>query len=187
MTFYWTNENEFTLRKMWAVGDSGDDIRRAIGAPTRNTVMGKIHRLGLCRNAAGSEGDMEQKRKPRAKRRQPFRADTPRPLRFLPLALPIEPAVQVQPQHTAPAPSPATPSNPVTLLELTDQTCRWPIGDPQEADFHFCGVRPIAESPYCNGHHLIAYSPAPRRTTLTQEERVRRQRMERTGSARAFS
>ena len=45
------------------------------------------------------------------------------------------------------------------LLELTDATCRWPVGDPGEADFAFCGAAPFKPYPYCVGHCLIAYRP----------------------------
>ncbi len=47
------------------------------------------------------------------------------------------------------------------LLELTDATCRWPVGDPGEADFAFCGAAPFKPYPYCVGHCLIAYRPDP--------------------------
>lgn len=39
-----------------------------------------------------------------------------------------------------------------TLLELSERTCKWPVGDPQAEDFHFCGAPPIAGKPYCKTH-----------------------------------
>src|SRR5581483_11416960 len=39
-----------------------------------------------------------------------------------------------------------------SLLELTDATCRWPVGDPQHPEFFFCGAPPRANSPYCAAH-----------------------------------
>ena len=45
------------------------------------------------------------------------------------------------------------------LLELNDATCRWPVGEPGEADFVFCGAAPFKQYPYCVGHCLIAYRP----------------------------
>ncbi len=45
------------------------------------------------------------------------------------------------------------------LLDLTAATCRWPVGEPGEADFAFCGAAPFRRYPYCVGHCLIAYRP----------------------------
>jgi GcrA cell cycle regulator len=45
------------------------------------------------------------------------------------------------------------------LLDLTAATCRWPVGEPGEADFAFCGAEPFKRYPYCLGHCLIAYRP----------------------------
>jgi len=47
-----------------------------------------------------------------------------------------------------------------TLLELTEDTCRWPIGDPGHADFFFCGGPSISSLPYCAYHSRVAYQPA---------------------------
>jgi GcrA cell cycle regulator len=50
-----------------------------------------------------------------------------------------------------------------TLLELNENTCRWPIGDPASAEFFFCGGQPITSLPYCAHHSRIAYQPASER------------------------
>ena len=47
-----------------------------------------------------------------------------------------------------------------TLLELNEQTCRWPIGDPSSTDFFFCGGQAITALPYCSYHSRVAYQPA---------------------------
>jgi hypothetical protein len=44
------------------------------------------------------------------------------------------------------------------LLELTDKTCRWPIGDPGQPNFRFCG-RQTVTGPYCADHSRMAYQP----------------------------
>jgi GcrA cell cycle regulator len=46
------------------------------------------------------------------------------------------------------------------LLELTELTCHWPIGDPGSADFFFCGGQAVTNLPYCSYHSRIAYQPA---------------------------
>jgi len=45
------------------------------------------------------------------------------------------------------------------LLDLTERTCKWPIGDPTEDDFHFCGLPSVSGKPYCEHHVLVAFQP----------------------------
>jgi GcrA cell cycle regulator len=45
----------------------------------------------------------------------------------------------------------------ITLLQLTDKMCKWPIGHPGEPDFHFCGKKAEAGVPYCAEHCAQAY------------------------------
>lgn len=59
------------------------------------------------------------------------------------------------------------------ILELTDDKCRWPIGDPHQPDFFFCGGRALAGLPYCGFHARIAYAPvADRRREARLAERA---------------
>ena len=46
------------------------------------------------------------------------------------------------------------------LLELNEDTCRWPIGDPGSAEFFFCGGQSLTSLPYCAYHSRVAYQPA---------------------------
>jgi GcrA cell cycle regulator len=48
---------------------------------------------------------------------------------------------------------------PKTVDTLERNDCRWPIGDPREADFHFCGELKLAGRPYCERHWNIAFQP----------------------------
>ena len=52
----------------------------------------------------------------------------------------------------------------VTTLTLSSSTCRWPIGDPTQADFHYCGQPPEATGPYCEAHDRKSYQGSTRRT-----------------------
>ena len=47
-----------------------------------------------------------------------------------------------------------------TLLELTNECCRWPHGDPTTPDFRFCGAKSPPGTPYCTYHSQIAYQPS---------------------------
>jgi GcrA cell cycle regulator len=54
----------------------------------------------------------------------------------------------------------------VTIMELREFMCRWPMGDPTKPDFRFCGGRAIAALPYCSHHARIAYQPATERKRI---------------------
>ena len=55
----------------------------------------------------------------------------------------------------------STKSKLLTTINLTIDTCRWPLGDPLEPDFHYCGELPLVSGPYCDKHHSQSYN-APR-------------------------
>jgi hypothetical protein len=47
----------------------------------------------------------------------------------------------------------------VSLLDLTERTCKWPIGDPTDEDFAFCGLACVPGKPYCENHVAVAFQP----------------------------
>jgi GcrA cell cycle regulator len=54
----------------------------------------------------------------------------------------------------------------VTIMELRESMCRWPLGDPTTPDFRFCGARSITGLPYCTYHARVAYQPAAERKRI---------------------
>ena len=62
--------------------------------------------------------------------------------------------------------------NPKNLEELTDETCRWPLGHPYEENFYFCGRKPMEKFPYCKLHVLYAFQPknAKEEDQITEED-----------------
>ena len=140
----WTDERIELLKKLWSEGLSASQIATRIGGVTRNAVIGKVHRLGLeGRTRAGPDAPQLDERAVGARGTGLGRADS--------AAVPAEPATE--PEH-----DPGTDK--VTLLHLTEQTCKWPIGDPGTPSFHFCGRRAELGLPYCAAHARIAYQPA---------------------------
>jgi len=55
----------------------------------------------------------------------------------------------------------------VQLLDLKENMCRWPIGDPQKKGFFFCGLKKAGTGPYCEHHARIAFQYVPRRKTAS--------------------
>ena len=166
----WTEDRVELLKKLWNDGLSASQIAGELGSVTRNAVIGKVHRLGLSGRA-----------------KSPAASNTPRanPARKAPTRSPSHPmtgqgggagmtrganalapqySAEAEPeQQQAPAPSEdvVVPfSERVTIMDLREYMCRWPMGDPTTPEFRFCGGRSQTGMPYCSHHAKIAYQPA---------------------------
>lgn len=151
----WTDERVETLKKLWQDGLSASQIAHELGGVTRNAVIGKVHRLSLSGRAkpAGAVAA-----RPRRQRNATVTRHN-RPLTVGNTALKVhtiaEPRRVVVPMEDIVVPIPLR----ATILTLTDQTCKWPIGDPSSEDFCFCGHKPRESMPYCEYHARVAYQP----------------------------
>ena len=152
----WTDERVETLKKLWGDGLSASQIANELGSATRNAVLGKVNRLGLSGRANSPRpGRPARQRKPRAhshmmRVRPQMRGNT---------ALAYQHDLEVEPdmiENIIPM------GQRCTLLELSEDKCRWPIGDPGSTEFFFCGGKPTEGAPYCSFHSRLAYQPAPR-------------------------
>ncbi len=170
----WTDERVELLRKLWLDGLSASQIANELSnGITRNAVIGKVHRLGLSGRVKTSAPTVPR---PRTK---PLRPVNPRPsapavrgntaLAFN--SLPME----------APAPAPLEEvvipiSERVTIMDLKEPMCRWPLGDPTNAEFRFCGAKKPGSvtGPYCAYHARIAYQPVQERRREREQKRLQR-------------
>lgn len=160
-TMGWNDERVELLKKLWTEGLSASQIAGRLGQVTRNAVIGKVHRLGLSGRATTSR---MKSHRPRPRAAAAKRLAKPRfaqvgntALRALYQA-DTEPYVPPVEELVIPL---AERKSIETLLECD---CRWPIGDPQEAEFHFCGKKKVAGLPYCEFHARRAFQPPqPRR------------------------
>ena len=168
----WTDERVELLKKLWSEGLSASQIAGRIGGVTRNAVIGKVHRLGLSGRATTT--------RMKSHRARPRMAQTAakRPQQKARFAQVGNPAVRALYQPDA---EPFVPSQeelviPVkerkSIQTLTECNCRWPIGDPQHADFHFCGKTKVAGLPYCEFHARRAYQPPQARRRDSTEVRI---------------
>ncbi|MBO0740179.1 MAG: GcrA cell cycle regulator [Hyphomicrobiaceae bacterium] len=157
----WNDERVELLKKLWSDGLSASQIAGRLGGVTRNAVIGKVHRLGLSGRATTSR---MKSHRPRARAQSPRRLLKPRfsnignpALRQLYLG-DTEPYTPVAEELVIPV------GERRSIQTLTETSCRWPIGDPQMTDFHFCGRKKIAGLPYCDFHARRAFQPPqPRR------------------------
>jgi len=168
----WTDDRVDTLRKLWTEGLSASQIAAELGGVTRNAVIGKVHRLGLSGRAKGTSQTGGGRRKKTATRAGGY-AKTQKPgntsgaRKSEAAAAPARPAPVVD----LPEPKPMM----LSLLQLTENTCKYPIGDPQEEGFGFCGAKTRDGSPYCEYHCRLTYQPAAdRRRDRSQKTPQRR-------------
>lgn len=159
----WNDERVELLKKLWSEGLSASQIAGRLGGVTRNAVIGKVHRLGLSGRATTSR---MKSHRPRAR----TAANARRVQQKSRFASQGNPALRAlyQPEAEPFAPSVEELVIPLkerrTIQTLTECSCRWPIGDPMSADFHFCGKNKVPGLPYCEFHARRAFQPPqPRR------------------------
>ena len=138
----WNEEKVNKLKELWGKGNTASQIAEIIGGISRNAVIGKAHRLNLSakiktRTATSNqnfENSLEEKNtKNRRGRKSKFKS------------LIIEKDFE--------------PENPKQLEELDENSCKWPIGHPDEKSFYFCGRSSLKDFSYCKLHLLYAYQP----------------------------
>lgn len=163
----WTDERINTLKKMWKEGKSAAEIAKTLGkGVTRNAVIGKAHRMGL----SGRPSPIKKPAPPK-KDAAPKVAKTaaPKAAPAKKAAAPAASAKVVPPSREAEELKKLESAAPkigggVALIDLTERMCKWPIGDPKDADFSFCGLTIRAGTPYCPEHAAMAYQASSRRS-----------------------
>jgi GcrA cell cycle regulator len=151
----WTDERVELLKKLWSDGLSASQIAGELGGITRNAVIGKVHRLGLSGRAKSSSSAAARPRKTRAPGHM-MRVSRPSMRGNTALAHAYDHDLEPEPElidNVIPM------GQRRSILELTEETCRWPIGDPSSADFFFCGGHTVTSLPYCSHHSRVAYQP----------------------------
>lgn len=151
----WTDDRVDVLRKLWADGLSASQIAAELGGVTRNAVIGKVHRLGLSGRAKNTS--TAASRQKRAANRTPGYSKTNRSPRGQGTSV----ATTQRQAIVVDVPKPTLLN--IELLELSENTCKWPVGDPQDNDFAFCGNKSRDKDPYCEYHCKLAYQPAAER------------------------
>jgi len=151
----WTEEKVAKLKELWGKGNTASQIAEIIGGISRNAVIGKAHRLNLSakiktRTATSNQNFEnsfdENNFKIKKGRRSKFKS------------LIIEKDFE--------------PENPKQLEELDENSCKWPIGHPNEKTFYFCGRSSIKDFSYCKLHLLYAYQPKGKKEEASVKEEV---------------
>ena len=148
----WTDEKVNKLRELWSKGHTASQIANTLGDTTRNAVIGKAHRLDLEARAPSKQTHSFKNKE----NKQVRRTTTPvsRKARFQSILLDKN----------------FEPENPKSLEDLNENTCKWPIGHPNEESFYFCGRKPENEFPYCKLHVLSAFQPKGQKEEVLEKD-----------------
>jgi GcrA cell cycle regulator len=165
----WSNEAAARARALWREGQSASAIARVLCAEglhkaSRNAVIGWVHRRGLQRASNVHPGQDEKRaarmaaRRAAAERRAKERAQRAAERRALKAACVAEAKAREAPE-LEPLRDDAGKVVAGDALALSAAHCKFPLGDPAEADFAFCARPRCGESPYCEHHRAVAYVP----------------------------
>ena len=151
----WTEEKVNKLKELWGKGKTASQIAEIIGVISRNAVIGKAHRLNLSAKIKNrlqpykkinENIDVDQNEKQKKGRRNRFKS------------LIIEKDFE--------------PENPKQLEELDENSCKWPIGHPNEKTFYFCGRSSLKDFSYCKLHLLYAYQPKGKKEDAVEKDEI---------------
>jgi len=171
----WTDERIAILKKLWKDGKSAAEIAKTLSkGVTRNAVIGKAHRMGLSgrpspikKSASGSG-----KKSTKSPKKKINEVKEGKKSVTLSNKRKLTPSSKEATKSGKSKKEDLPPSGGVSLLDLTEHMCKWPIGDPREDDFAFCGRSIDGGTPYCPTHTAMAYQSSNRTRAISTRGKV---------------
>ena len=150
----WNEEKVAKLKELWGKGNTASQIAEIIGGLSRNAVIGKAHRLNLSYKIKARKTGIGQNLKNQNAETNISSQKRGRKSRFQSLIIEKD----------------FEPENPKKLEELDENSCKWPIGHPEEKSFYFCGRSSLKDFSYCKLHLLYAYQPKGKKEDVNDKE-----------------
>ena len=152
----WTDEKVAKLKELWGKGSTASQIAEIIGGLSRNAVIGKAHRLNLSAKIKTRAATSNQNFNNSINEKNTLTTKRGRKSKFKSLIIEKD----------------FEPENPKQLEELDENSCKWPIGHPNEQSFYFCGRTSLKDFSYCKLHLLYAYQPKGKKDDSVDKEEV---------------
>ena len=152
----WTEEKVAKLKELWGKGNTASQIAEIIGGISRNAVIGKAHRLNLSAKIKARSATSNENFNNSVGNKNSKLINKGRRSKFKSLLIDKD----------------FEPENPKQLEELDENSCKWPIGHPDENNFYFCGRTSLKDFSYCKLHLLYAYQPKGKKDDVTEKDEV---------------
>ncbi len=147
----WTEEKVNKLKELWGKGQTASQIAEIIGGVSRNAVIGKAHRLNLSSKIKARSSISSQKNNFKQSSQVSFKGRRGK-FKSLLLNKDFEPAKNL------------------SLEELTEDTCKYMEGNPNEKDARFCGRKNVEKFSYCPLHLMIVFQPKGKKEDIVEKD-----------------
>ena len=148
----WTEEKVGKLRELWGKGKTASQIAQIIGGVSRNAVIGKAHRLNLSSKLKTRSSYQYTKNNLKADENNVKFKGKRGKFKSLLLNNDFEPAKNLN------------------LEQLTEDTCKYMEGNPDEKNASFCGRKNVEKFSYCPLHLMIVFQPKGKREDIVDKD-----------------
>lgn len=149
----WTEESVAELCRLWEKGLTANEIAKRLGV-TKNAIVGKVHRLCLKARPSPIKSKTDENEAPAVEVEENSVVVDPVEETINEVVV-VEDVVEEKTKKME--------KGKIKLIELDSHTCRWPVGDPRDEDFGFCGKKVRVGQTYCDEHSAIAYVKSVRK------------------------
>ena len=148
----WNESKVEKLKELWGKGSTASQIAEIIGGISRNAVIGKAHRLNLSAKIKTRSAINHSKEYFKSNNQESVKKVRRSKFRSLILSKDFEPAKNLQ------------------LEELTENTCKYMDGHPDNNESSFCGRKNVEKFSYCPLHLMIVFQPKGKREDVIDKE-----------------